>query len=71
MTAISAPRSLTRTTPFERALLSAASALDVYVAARLERRNGAAHRQAAVAQSAFDAARRGAEARGAIGILPR
>ncbi len=37
MTAISAPRGSARTTPFERALLRAASALDHFVAQRLER----------------------------------
>ena len=71
MTAISAPRALTRATPFERTLLRAASALDLFVAARLERRGGAAHRRAVEAQTAAAADRRAAEARGAIGMLPR
>lgn len=71
MTAISAPRNLSRTTSFERILLRAASGLDRFVAARLERRATAAHRAVVDAQSSFAAARRAAEARGALGVLPR
>ena len=71
MTAISAPRALTRATPFERTLLRAASTLDRFVAARLERRGGNAHRRAAEVQITVAADRRAAEARGAIGMLPR
>jgi Mg-chelatase subunit ChlD len=71
MTAISAPRTLTRTTSFERTLLRAASTLDHIVEVRLERRSSTAHRAAVDAQSSFAARRRSAEARGAIGLLPR
>jgi hypothetical protein len=75
MTAIPAPRATAGTiisaTPFERALLRSASALDVFVAARLERRGSAAYRRAAAAQSASAHERIAAEARGAIGLLPR
>ena len=75
MTTIPAPHATTRTiigaTPFERTLLRAASGLDVFVAARLERRRSAAYRDAAAAQSAAAGARIAAEARGAIGLLPR
>jgi len=71
MTAISAPRALTRATPFERMLLHAASGLDAFVAARLERRGHAAYRRAAEAQSAAADRRNGAQARGAMGVLPR
>ena len=71
MTAISAARTSTRATPFERTLLRAASALDDIVAARIERRGGAEYRRAAEAQSAVVAVRSSAEARGAIGVLPR
>jgi len=81
MTAIPAPvalssrtavaRTITSATPFERTLLHAASALDLFVSARLERRGSAVHRRAAAVQSAAAVLRRDAEARGAIGLLPR
>jgi hypothetical protein len=71
MTAISAPRSLSRTTAFERTLLHAASALDAFVATRLARRAGAPYRRSLDAQTSFTLARDDARARGAIGILPR
>ena len=71
MTAIPAARVIAHATPFERTLLRAASTLDHFVAMRLERRSGLAHRRAVEAQSAFAAARRSAEAHGAIGLLPR
>jgi len=56
---------------FERALLHAASALDSFVTVRLESRSGAVHRRLIEAQSAASALRGQAEARGAIGLLPR
>jgi len=71
MTAVTAARTATRATPFERTLLRAASALDEFVAARVERRGGAEYRRAAEAQSGVVAVRRSAEARGVIGMLPR
>lgn len=70
MTALPAPRTLSATA-FERILLRAASALDGFVAARLERRSAIAHRAAVEAQSTFAAARRAAEARGYAGLLPQ
>jgi hypothetical protein len=71
MTAISSPRVSTGATPFERALLGAASALERFVAERLERRGGAGYRRANDAQVAFVAERDAAHARGVIGLLPR
>jgi len=76
MTAITAhhvasSRSQARTTAFERTLLQAASTLDAFVAARLERRASAARRDAIAAQDAATRTRSAAEARGALGILPR
>ena len=71
MTAISAPRVRTGATPFERALLGAASALDRFVANRVERRGDTGYRRAHQAQLSFAAARDAARARGAIGLLPR
>ena len=71
MTAISAPRVLSGATPFERALLSAASALDRFVAHRLQRRGEAGYRRAHEAQLAFAVTRDAAQARGAMGLLPR
>ena len=69
MTAISA--SHFRTTAFDRTLLHAASALDAFVAVRLERRDGAVHRRLIEAQAAASALRGEAEAGRAIGLLPR
>ena len=71
MTAISASRVSSGATPFERTLLSAASALDRFVAGRLELRGGSEYRRAHDAQLAFAATRDAAQARGAIGLLPR
>lgn len=66
-----APALAARATRLERMLLRAASALDAYVVARLERRASAEMRRALVAQTAATQARRDAEANGALGILPR
>jgi hypothetical protein len=71
MTAISAPRVRTGATPFERVLLGAASGLDNFVANRLERRGGTEYRRAHHAQRSYAATRDAAQARGAIGLLPR
>ena len=71
MTAISSPRISTGATLFERTLLGAASALDRFVAERLERRRGADYRRAHDAQFAFVAERDAAHARGVIGLMPR
>lgn len=71
MTAISAPRIRTGATPLERVLLGAASALDAFVAGRLERRRDTGRRDAYDAQRSFTAAREAAQARGAMGMLPR
>lgn len=60
-----------RTTAFERTLLQAASTLDAFVAARLERRASVARRDAIAVQDAATRARGAAEARGALGVLPR
>ena len=59
------------TTRFDRSLLRAASLLDAVVAARLERRGTGRWRDALASQTAAADARRAAQARGAIGILPR
>ncbi|HEX5729105.1 hypothetical protein [Microbacterium sp.] len=69
MTAISADHAAP--TAFERTLLNAASALDAFVAVRLERRDGAVHRRLVEAQAAASALRVEAEAERAIGLLPR
>jgi hypothetical protein len=71
MTAISAPRVIAGATPFERALLHAASALDGYVASRLERRGTSEYRRADDARRIYSLTRDAAQARGAIGLLPR
>jgi hypothetical protein len=71
MTAISSPRVSTSATLFERALLGAASALDRFVAERLERRGEPGYRRAHDAQFAFIAGRDAAQARGVIGMLPK
>lgn len=71
MTTITAPRAGTALTPFEGMLLRAASALDHFVSARLELRGGAAYRRAAETRAAGEAARGAAQARSAIGMLPR
>jgi len=71
MSAISASRTITRATHFERTLLHAASALDLFVANRLERRGRVSYRRAADAQASAADVRSAAEARGAIGVLPR
>ncbi len=64
-------RVATRTTGFERTLLRAASALDAFVVTRLERRDGDELRRVQLAQDATAEARRSAQARGAMGVLPR
>lgn len=71
MTTISASRAGIAVTPFEGMLLRAASALDHFVSARLERRGGAAYRRAAETQASGEAARGAAQALGAIGMIPR
>jgi hypothetical protein len=71
MTAISSPRVSTSATLFERTLLGAASALDRFVAERLERRGEPGYRRAHDAQFAFIAGRDAAQARGVIGMLPK
>ncbi len=59
------------TTTFERALLRAASAIDAYVVARQEHRGDAGRRSALAAQNRLTGLRQDAEARAAVGILPR
>ena len=71
MTTISAPVARTAATRFESLLLRAASALDGFVAARLEQRCSEVYRGVAQTQAASAAARGAAQARGAIGVLPR
>lgn len=71
MTAVSAPRTLVRVTRFERMLLAAASAIASHVEARLERRAGAAYRGVTQVRNGMEESRRVAQARGAVGILPR
>ncbi|WP_127818911.1 hypothetical protein [Microbacterium sp. CPCC 204701] len=66
-----APALAARATRFDRTLLRAASAIDAFVVSRLERRAGDGSRRAVAAQAAAEHLRRDAEARGAIGILPR
>ena len=68
---IVAPALAARATRFDRTLLRAASGLDSFVVARLERRAGDESRRALAAQEAATQYRRAAEARGAIGVLPR
>ena len=71
MTAISAPRVSVGTTPFERSLLRAATALDHFVSHRLERRSGADERRAAAVRTTAASVRGAAEAHAAMGMLPR
>jgi hypothetical protein len=76
MTAITADELAARgfrasATRFDRALLRAASALDAYVVARVEKRDDAQERRALTVQAAASTARREAEARAAMGMLPR
>jgi hypothetical protein len=71
MTTISASRSGIAVTPFEGMLLRAASELEHFVSSRLELRGGAAYRRAAETRAAGEAARGAAQARGAIGMIPR
>ena len=71
MTAISAPRVSVGTTPFERSLLRAATALDHFVSHRLERRSSAEERNAAAARSSAASVRNAAEAHAVMGMLPR
>ena len=61
----------TSATRFDRALLRAASALDAYVLARVEKRDDAEARRALTAQAAVSGARHQAEALAATGMLPR
>jgi len=60
-----------RTTAFERALLQAASTLDAFVATRLAHRSDAGRRQSVAVQDAAARTRSAAEARAALGVLPR
>lgn len=76
MTTITADELATRgfrttATRFDRTLLAAASALDAYVLARVEKRDRAEKRRALTAQAVVSGARRDAEARAAMGMLPR
>lgn len=66
-----APTVAVRATRLDRALLRAASAIDGFVVARIERRTADESRRAVTAQAAATRMRRDAEARGAIGLLPR
>lgn len=68
---IVAPALAARATRFDRTLLRAASAIDSFVLARLERRAGEASRRVLTAQAAAAEHRRNVEASGAIGLLPR
>lgn len=70
-TRISTRGLVARTTSFDRALLLTASALDTFVAARVERRAGAERRRALAAQEAVASTRRSAQTLGAAGMLPR
>jgi len=70
MTAISASRGPLRTTALERALLWTSVTLDHVVAERIERRSSQDRRLVISAQDRHDDARRDAQARGAMGILP-
>ena len=76
MTAITADELTARgfrasATRFDRALLRAASALDAYVVARVEKRDDAEERRALTAQASVNADRHEAEAFAALGMLPR
>ncbi|GAA1674843.1 hypothetical protein [Microbacterium lacus] len=71
MTAVPAPRTLVRVTRFERLLLAAASAIASHVDARLEHRAGPAYRAATQVRNGMEESRRAAQARGAVGLLPR
>ena len=71
MIAISAPRTSAGITPFERSLLRTSWALDGFVVRRLARRASVEYRRAADVQSARVSARDAAQARGAMGLLPR
>lgn len=68
---IVAPALVAGATRLDRTLLRAASALDSFVVARLERRATDESRRALAAQTTATQQRRDAEARGAIGLLPR
>jgi hypothetical protein len=69
MTAITAHHF--ETTPFERVLLRAASALDQIVAGRLERRATRSEGARAAAGAKHEQSRAVAQASGALGLLPR
>lgn len=69
MTAFIAPRTVARTTRFERMLLTTAAGMDRFVTTRLERRAVVA-RPVAAQVGAADA-RSDALAMGSIGMLPR
>ena len=69
MTAITAHHF--ETTAFERVLLRAASALDHFVAARLERRATRSTGARSVAAATHEQSRAVAQAFGAMGLLPR
>lgn len=71
MSAITAHRAGARTTPLERTLLRAASALDSFVEGRLARRTAVEHRRTIALQDDAARARRTAEALGALGMPPR
>ena len=71
MTTITATRPRAGVTAFERTLLVTASALDAYVDSRVGRREPTEHRRAVAAKAAAALARREAQARGCIGLLPR
>ncbi|MFB7891259.1 hypothetical protein ACFC1I_03550 [Microbacterium sp. NPDC056044] len=76
MTAITADELAARgfrasATRFDRALLRAASALDAYVVARVEKAGDAQERRALTAQAAASGARHEAEAFASMGMLPR
>lgn len=71
MTTISAPSIRTHATGFERLLLRTAAGLNGFVVARHERGGAVERRRALTVQDAAAAARRQAEARAAIGIVPR
>lgn len=71
MTAITASVTRTDATPFESLLLRMTSAAEVFVLRRQERRVSAVYRHVARTAAAGAAAREAAQARGAIGLLPR
>ncbi|GAA1965713.1 hypothetical protein [Microbacterium deminutum] len=70
MTAISAPRGYAHTTAFERSLLWTSTALDHFVTSRLEGRAAVERRRTIQVQTDYADARRDAQARGGIGMLP-